>query len=186
LRLNCRRPLYVPEMTKEQIRKGLNSRKGIKRTQEQKEHLSKVMKNRYVSEETKLKMSTARKRMLQDPIAQAKNLAHLQNLAEKRRGTKLPKEWAAKLNVSKIGRPHIQSRSQYLDVEKVKQIKILLATSTLTQTEIGKQFGISYNAVGKIQKGLSWGRVKVEGIDDEKLKETRKWKRPKKEKAVNV
>lgn len=166
-RLNNRHPLYVPSMTEEQVQKGVSSRKGIKRTQEQKDHLSKKMKGRIISAETRQKMSIGMKEYSKQNMD--KKLEHIKVLADKRRGTKLSKEWIAKLAKAKLGKVHVQKASQYLTEDQAREIKILLATTKLTQAEIGKKFGISYGAVGRIKNGSSWARITIEGISHEQL-----------------
>ena len=59
------------------------------------------------------------------------------------------------------------SQPQKITPEQAQEIKVLLKTTTLNQTEIAKQFNISQNAVSDINTGYSW-------IDDNEVYPIRK------------
>jgi hypothetical protein len=48
-----------------------------------------------------------------------------------------------------------------LDVDKVIQIKKLLATTNMSQREIAAMFGIGDSHVSAIQRGKAWAKVKI-------------------------
>lgn len=58
-----------------------------------------------------------------------------------------------------------ESAATKLNVEKVKEIKILLWTSKLNQREIAELFGIDQSHVSDIKRGKRWAKVKVDLAD---------------------
>ena len=51
-----------------------------------------------------------------------------------------------------------------LSEDQVKEIKILLSETNLSQVEIGKRFGVSNHVIHKIKHGVNWGWLDEKGI----------------------
>lgn len=163
LRLNLREPSYCPPMDPEIVKNCTEKRRGRKMSEEDKQHLSNVMRGRVISDETRKKMSETWKKKIKDnPSILEQRLKHITNLAQKRRGTKLSKETCKKIGDAGRGRKILQTKTQYLSTEKVKEIKLLLLKGELNQTEIGRLFGISYQSIGKIKTGKTWAHVTID------------------------
>ena len=104
------------------------------------------MKNHVVTEETRKKMSEARKGVKLKPRSEESKM----KMSEKMKGRVFSDEWKQNMSKSKIGKPNISSRKPILQIDKTTN-EIISEWSYIM--EAADSLGIAHADISKCCKG---------------------------------
>jgi len=128
------------------------SNRGWKMSQETKNKISKSNTGRTNSEEYKKRHSKLLKSIKRSKEA-------CKNISESKKGFVFTKEHKSKLKES-YSKREIKGNPTKLDVEKVKEIKLLLLQNK-SLSYIGNIYDVSSAMISKIKNNLAWANVKI-------------------------
>lgn len=129
--------------SEESIKQMTRDRKGKRLSDTHKQNISDSLKGRVVTEETRQKISIANK--------------------GKKRTDDFRKESAERASnpTEETIQKKSESRATKLDKYRVREIKTLLKTTSMTQKEIAEMFNVDGSHISDIKRGARWAWVKI-------------------------
>ena len=157
--------------TEESIRKIRESHMGAKnpmynksRPQSVKQSISKTLKGREFSDETRKKLSESSKGKKMSKSARKKMSKQKKGKNNPHYGRQRPKEVREKISKAQIGGKNHYSK---LNSKKVKIIKHLLEGGKFFQREIAKMFGVHEKTISAISVGRTWTHINITRVDND-------------------